>query len=395
MRRRFLLHNLTGFAWKVICQQFWLLAVLSMLFFILPLCAGPVAESLMSDGVDFSGITLAVCVPEGDDAGVLIEELTGKMRDISRYAQLISMEQEEAFAALDAGEVTAILLLPENFVSGVLYGKNSDVTVIVRDDQPMEAMLTLWVGSSAAELLSSAQKGIYTVLEIAEQYGTELSEDQIILQINLEYIRAALNRQDYFREIRLNPTGSMDILTHYGLSLVIFLVMALPPVFVCLFSQAYLPFRRRLLSIGCSVWKQLLSCWIVMFAILLVISAAPVWVLTGEFPVGIGILALFGCGYCSMCCLLSRSAAGCGCVSLAGAVGFLFVSGGILPEPLLPAAFRMLDVISPVGMLRDILYLPIDSWEYQILSLFVWIMLLFTGSWYLFKRRLTGEGAAV
>ena len=113
-------HNLTKYASKKICQQFWLLAVLTMLFFALPFCVGPVAESLLSDGVDFSGMALAVVASEGDSSGALLEQLTGNMRDVSRYANFRSMTLEEAEQALENEEVTAILVVPENFIGGVL-----------------------------------------------------------------------------------------------------------------------------------------------------------------------------------------------------------------------------------------------------------------------------------
>ena len=91
-----LIPSLTKHAWKSICQQFWLLAVLSMLFFLLCTAAGPVAGELLDQGVDFTGPTFGVCAPEGDSTAQLLETLTARMKDVSQYATFRSMSPEAA-----------------------------------------------------------------------------------------------------------------------------------------------------------------------------------------------------------------------------------------------------------------------------------------------------------
>jgi len=384
--------NLIKYAWKRICQQFWLLAVLSMLFFALPLCVGPVAESLLSQGVDFSGMTLAVVAPEGDSTGRLIEELTLSMRDVSRYATLRSMNFEEAARGMEDGSVTAILVLPENFVGGVLYGENPDVVLVVSGDRPLESLLTLWVGQSAADLLTSAQQGIYAVLELypgAE--ASDLSWDQVHMAVNMEYIGAALNRQELFRVRELRATGSVEPDRHYTLSLLIFLTMALPPLLMPLFAGPHMAMRRRLRTLGygagvhygSTLW---VCCWVIFF-----MTLGSVWFFTDRNLAGGGLLALFGGIYGSVCCLLCRSASSCGALAF-GCGGLLtFLSGGILPTALLPGFLRSLGALSPVGMLRRLMNLPVREWLSQgwaLPGLLLWCAGLLCLGVLLYKRRL-------
>ena len=54
-------------------QHSWLLAGLVLLCLLLPLGAGRAAGYLLSRGVDFQGVTLAVSAPEGDDTPRLLE----------------------------------------------------------------------------------------------------------------------------------------------------------------------------------------------------------------------------------------------------------------------------------------------------------------------------------
>ena len=98
---------------------------------LLPLGAGRAAGYLLSQGVDFQGVTLAVSAPEGDDTPRLLERYMGDMEDIARYCRFTAMDRERALAALEAGEVTAVLDLPENFIRGVMWGENPDLRLIV------------------------------------------------------------------------------------------------------------------------------------------------------------------------------------------------------------------------------------------------------------------------
>lgn len=387
--KKSLFSNLTFYAWKVICQQFWLLAGLSMLFLLLPLCAGPVADGLLSDGVSFSGLTLAVVAPEDDSTGVLLEELTGKMQDVSRYATFHTMTHSQACQALEDHQVTAILLLPEDFVNGILGGSNPDVTVVVREDQPLEALLTYWVGQSAADLLTAAQRGIYAVLELSEgQLPPELSRDQVVMQINLEYIRMTLNRQNFFRPESLSASDTMDTATHYGLSLLIFLSLCLPPVFRSLFSGETLPFRRRLLVLGRGAGIQLAGLFCTVFLILLVLTGAITLYLTRMNAAGWLVLGLFAAAFSCFCCLLTRSTAGCGAAAYSLAAVGVFLSGGLIPTPLLPRWIQGIGAFSPVGILRQMLYLHPEEWEGKILPFSLWTAALLILSLLLLRNRL-------
>ena len=383
-------------AWKAVCQQLWLLAALFLLFLLLPGAAGKVGTAMLSQGVDFSGITLAVTGPQGDDTGAALEKILGSMQDVRRYATLRQMSWEEAAAALDAGEVTAVLVLPERFVGGVLDGTNPDVTLVVSGDRPLEALLTAWVGESAAQLLTGAQRGIYAVLELYPgEQASELSWEQVKNGVNLAYVSHVLNRQELFRMRSLQAAGSMELGMHYALSLVIFLAMALPPLFCPMLRQELLPFRRRLRSLGHGAGIQYAGCFAACWSVVFLLTAVPLRYLTGHVPADAAVLALFAAGWGCLLCLLTRSASGCGGAAVAGAVALVFLSGGILPSPLLPQLVRTLGAVSPVGMLRQLLYAPLSQWSRQGWALpgaALWTLGTVLLGWLLLGRQLREEG---
>lgn len=350
--------KITGITLGKLCQQPVLLAGLALLCVFLPHTLGRAAEAALSEGISFSGITLAVTAPEGDQTARLLENLLPKLEGIGEYCHAAAMSREEALAGLESGEVTAVLVLPENLVRGIMDGTNPDVQLIIPEDMPLEALLTLSVGQSASDLLAAVQSGVYAVLE---QYSRTASPDltypEVVTQINMRYIRWTLGRQQMFREERIPVTGQLPVGIHYGLSLLAWLGLCLAPVFMPAYSGLSSQRRYRAAGRGPAGFygSSLLACG----ALLLPVMAAGSAVLTGgSFPSALvcGTLAACFCAvFASVCCLICRDGGSCGMLSFCLGLVFLFLSGGILPPVLLPGTLGRLAVFSPVTWLREIL----------------------------------------
>ena len=325
----------------------------------LPILLGNAAQQTLSEGVEFSGITMAVTAPEGDPIPQLLEEYMVRLKDVSRYCSFRAMEKEEAILALEAGEVVAVLELPEQFIQGILNGKNPDVTLIVDSTRPVESMLTLWVGQSAADLLSAVQSGIYAVLESYDAQGVAgLDRNQVMTQINMRYLNWTMNRQDVFQLRQLCATDMLSIDTHYALSLLIWLCLCLAPLFFPVFESSRLRSMKRLRSLGLGSSICCLSDVAACALVLLPITALPLLViLKGNVLTavlgGLGVAvfcALFG----SLCCLVTGSAAHCGGLSFLVSLAGLALAGGILPPVMLPQSLQTVSWLSPVTWLREL-----------------------------------------
>lgn len=383
-------------------KQVWLLAAVLVCCLVLPPAVGPAAQSLLEDGISFSGLTLAVTAPEGDPTPGLLEKYLGNMRDVSRYCSMVAMDEAAAKHALETGEVTAVLVLPENFVQGVLNGSNPDVEVLVSGERPLESLLTLWVGQSAADLLSCVQAGVYAVQEAWESSPPDgLPWDQVKMEINLRYIAWTLNRQKLFEERELAATGLLPVVLHYGLALTAYLGLSLAPLFCCLHTRQRRVFQRRLRCAGRnSIWSygsDLLASWLVQFVLLagpvLLLVEGALWARLAAAAGAALFCALFG----NLCCLLTGSAANCGLLAFGVSLVSLVVAGGILPPILLPEFVRQLQWLSPVTWLQRLLAMPMELTEGN--HIMFWVMgLAALGmaviSAVLYDRRITEQEAA-
>ena len=345
------------------CRRHWPLAGLVLLYLLLPLGAGQAAGHLLSQGVDFQGVTLAVTAPEGDGVPRQLEQYMGNMEDIAQYCRILAMGEEEALDALRRGEVTAVLALPKDFIHGVMRGTNPDLRLIVAGDRPLESLLLLWVGQSASDILAAFQSGVYAVLDLYEEAPPPgLDRDRVVLDINLRYIQLALDRGGLFRTEALSATGVLPVSLHYALALISYLALAAAPLFLPLYSGSRITFQRRLRCAGRGVAAGYFSAVFTGTGVLLLLLA-PALLLTEEGSVSARMaaalgMALFCALFSSVCCLALRSAASCGAVSFLAALLALALAGGIVPGALLPAGVRRLSPLSPVTWLMRLAALP-------------------------------------
>lgn len=340
-----------------LCRQLPLLAGLSLLCALLTLVGGRMAGEALSRGVDFSGITLAVTAPEGDDTPRLLEQYMGGMEDIRGYCRVEAMEEAAALRALKEGRVAAVLALPEDFIQGVRQGTNPAVRVIVDSGRPLESLLTLWVGQSAADMLSAAQAGVYGVLDLYDQGITGgLSWDQVMMEINLRYIQWILNRQEVAARQTVLPTGSLPVEQHYALSLFFWLMLSLTPLLAWNYQGAWIRGWRRLSWVGRSPLTGLAASLAASWAVLALLVWGTLWLVLGAGPAA-AVPAALCCGlflavHAALCALVTGSTAGCAGLSFLLSFAALVLAGGIVPPVLLPELAARLGELTPIAWMR-------------------------------------------
>lgn len=344
-------------------RQLWLLAGLALLCAALPLGAGQAAQQLLARGVELEGITLAISSPQGDGTAGQLEQYMGGMEDVAQYCRIVAMEEGEAMRALEAGEVTAVLALPQGFIQGVMEGENPDLELVVAGDRPLEALLLLWVGQSASDILSAFQGGVYAVLDLyRENPPPGLEWDRVVADINLRYITLALDRTGMFRQEAVSATGALPIQTHYGLSLLAYFLLSAAPLFAPAYTGSWLAFQRRLRGAGRSCLGGYAGGVAAGAGVMLVLIVPGLLACGGGRPLALAAaavgMALFASLFSALCCLTASRDAGRGGLAFTVSLLSLFLAGGVIPPALLPEAVRRLLPLSPVTWLRQLAAWP-------------------------------------
>lgn len=343
-------------------SQAVLLAVLTALSVVLSAGAGVVMEQLLTADSGFTGLTLGICGAEGE------EELTRRLvstaaltAGVEDYCAIQAMTEEEGRAALEEGELTALLLLPEGFLDSVLTGENKPVTLLTDGRQPLEAWLIGELGQSVSRMLAAAQAGIYTVLDAYDRAGlTEPDRETLVWEVNLAYIGWVTGRNELYETVTVSLSGgALPAGEHYALSVLAYLPLLCPALVYPAFGGGGLfAWYRRLRSAGVSARAGAVGSILAAGVILLPLILLPLAAGGGEIlpAVGCGLLAaLFSAAFCALCCVLTASPGGAALPAFLAATGMLILSGGFLPPVLLPVGLKKLMDWMPLSWLRALL----------------------------------------
>lgn len=380
-----------------------LLALLLVLALLLPVGAGALLASALSPEGGFAGLTVALA-DEGAGEDGATRRLTAALISFSGtegYCQWVAMEPDEARAALEAGEVTAVLLLPEGFLDSVLSGENLPVTLLTSRARPLESWLVQWLGQSVSRMLAAAQAGIYTVSERYHAAGvTKPGEEEMLLQVNLAYLGWVSGREELYDSVTVSATGTLSVTHHYALSVLAYLpLLAAPLLYPAFGGDELAAWHRRRRAVGLSPASGALGAVAASAALLLPLVWLPLAALGGGLDglLPAALTAWTAVAYCGLCAVLARSAGAAGLMAFLPATLALVLAGGVLPPALLPRGLREMVSLCPLTWARETLAAALDypvPWP-RTLALAALAALLTAVTALCFRMRVDrGEGAA-
>lgn len=126
-------------------------------------------------------------------------------------------DEEQAIAKMQSGDVSVVVVLPENFIHSILYGENTPARIIYpKESITNTSMVFREVIRSATADLSSAQAGVYAVDDAFDEYvGDDSAKYDAQTALNLRYLAYALDRSAYYEEIDVTDMGGSSVVQFY------------------------------------------------------------------------------------------------------------------------------------------------------------------------------------
>jgi len=184
------------------------------------------ATKLLYQDTVVQKMTVAVVQQEESNLSALALNTIESMESIQSICEFVFMEIEEAVEALEKRELFAILVLPEQLIEGIMNGKNTSAIVILPDNMGIEASVFKEVADAGAVMLGSAQAGIYAIDNYLMQHDMAGSVEEAEYILNKAYLGSALSREDYFSQIEVSVTGSLDTGEYYiSYGIILFLLL--------------------------------------------------------------------------------------------------------------------------------------------------------------------------
>ncbi len=283
-----------------------------------------------------------------------------QMMDSTRLSmELVTMEEAEAADALSKGDITAYVVVPENFVSSALSGTMLPMSFVSNTDAAnFTTFIKEEITGMISDILLSSQKGSYGISNALKDAGFHSIAGKEAGNASIEYVKFILNRGKVYNVTSLGIASDLSLGNYLlcGLSVLVFLLCSLP--FAPYVISRDHSLSQILWAKGCSPTRQILSQWGVYFLCMLIPGEILLFILQAQgaaastlfltaLPVFFALSAL---SYFLF--LLSRDYMGGVLLHFFGTLTLCFVSGCMYPVYFFPVALQKVSAYLPTGLAR-------------------------------------------
>lgn len=293
------------------------------------------------------------------------------MESVRSFCRLLPVTEEAGKEKLRQGELTALIVLPEHAVEGILDGENIPGRLYLSEQAKPLGVLFEELAEAGVGLLQTAQAEIYASDSLTEKFGEGREAlAGMYREIDAFNLNLVMNREEYFRRRSLSPTGNQSLAVYYGSALLTLWLLGSGLFFGAYLKrdireQTMLLFRRRIplwaQLAGRSLVTVLLLCFMGGLTALLLLlpgireNLRPIWSLQACGLLLLGLCC--GAAFLQLLYLLADSPAAA-VLLLGTAVLFMgYVSGCFLPSALLPEVVEKLAFLSPASYLKEVFVL--------------------------------------
>lgn len=306
----------------------------------------------------FQTIKLGYYLPENDEQGFMdmgmgmVQELDG-MKETAELIELSS--PEEGYALLEKGEILYLIIVPDEFFSGIMYGDNIPLQIVVYDNSTVTSYITNELFMSYAACLGIAQAGVYSVIDTA--YAHEFTKEErkfLINDVNIVFLERVLNMTNYIQNKSATGEGNYSLLEHY-LALAVLLS-------ICFTAFMLMPLLQGT-GKGITECMQLYKMnrfhiWLSNFittSICFYIAFIPCFIGISIYHKSFNIIGIFTVIpaillislLISVLATVCRSAFSANMFILFAVLVFAYVGGGLLPQAMLPKIIQEIGAHMP------------------------------------------------
>ena len=308
----------------------------------------------------------------------------------------VEMKEEEAYSALEAESIIAIMLLPPDAINSILYGYNDPIRIVFSPKSSLTSVFLSELSRAGMRLLSAAQASTYTASRLFREadLGPELSA--AYYEIDMLNFNHVLNREKLFVSEDTLPV----FLSYLASGLVLLLAFA----HIC-----YAPALKRERS---SFYSLLFAskaspvmylgvkaavCSLTYFCFLLLLLIAGPYLAgkteTADIVISPGAVALVFLSSFILACLALLlhqlfSDAAAVMAQIICALLMLFAGGGLIPAAFLPAGLLKAGSLLPAPLLwQEYLKLLTGEKYFDLLPLLLWGLAFFAAASGVFMLR--------
>lgn len=198
-----LFHTLPGFILSL-CAT--ILLVMSTIF---------LAKTVLPEALEVKPFRIGLCVEGKDLISNYVNQYLQQMESTEKIIAFQEMEQQEITAALEAGELTAGIVIPEKTAQSIMDGTNIPVQVWMgksagQTERYLQQRLLTLLTECGAVLIDVPQAETLLLYEMQAENPQELG-----MTLDLFHFGLVLERESWFQKESMNAFGGADAKAYY------------------------------------------------------------------------------------------------------------------------------------------------------------------------------------
>ena len=332
----------------------------TLLFLLVSLIVIKNGEKLFFDPNKYGQVPVGLVMPLDSDQNQFGLKLVQDMQSFREALVIRQFDtQEQGMAALEASEITALILIPEDFVDALFRDENQPVRIVFKENNTLEEHIINDLLLTSANMLGTSQAARYALQALNQVFHVEQKAgEELVDQLDSYDFSYFIGREALF------TTRSFDSLSGHSLKEQLagsYAILVLS--FLCFILTAFYQGKRPAYQIrqrcsGVSRFGIGISEWI---STVVLLYAAFLLIFLGFTIAGLGpkatavifiIPILMILGACIL--LLSYSVHNpvySNLVILVCIVLLMYIAGGLIPVDFLPKFLQDLSRWNPVSAL--------------------------------------------
>lgn len=343
-------------------------------------------------------VKVGVVVPTEDAMTMGFVNSIGSMGEISSFCEFSMITEQEGKEKLEQGEVSALLVIPENILQKIYTNENTKIQMYTPEEPTLDSALMQEFAETATSLVLTAKAGDFAAYNLYRKYGKEGSMKKVATDMNGNYIRFVLRQETLFTDHPIVEQESMSDEQRLLVSVIILVLFLLGIPIVQLRTRQSASLSLQLARKGVSsAFSLAVDMVLIAFSLFIVLlMGVAVFAFALEMNISIRFLlpcllleSLCGAAFLSMFCALNQGTAGNVLAIFLVSVIQFFLSGGIVPVYALPAVCARMGEILPGGMMMDALYSGMfyGKWRSSVVGVVIYILIFFLVSLFLKEQR--------
>ena len=141
-------------------------------------------QALKEDGK----VKVGVIVPTEDTMTMAFVNTIGSMGEISSICEFSMITEQEGKEKLEQGEVSALLVIPENILQKIYRNENTKIQMYTPEEPTLDSALMQEFAETASSLVLTAKAGDFAAYNLYRKYGKEGSMKKVATDMNLSLI---------------------------------------------------------------------------------------------------------------------------------------------------------------------------------------------------------------